>query len=234
MNYIKDDCKYVEFLKKYFPYSNIIQDTDRKLIYLRVCENNLFTEIYISRIVNYQLQCELIFLKKYREQFNKLLIYIALNEPSGIEFCIRSTIEYILKFFYSIYFDKKFEMISKTSFRNIKDDFNKLETHIFIDKTNIELLLSDYGAYSNSIHGKEINESSSLEYMENIITLKNNDLKKIDKVLIRILNNYEKLMNNILKIHEINLSTAESIKIIKTLPKKRVEKIQKFYFINKQ
>lgn len=230
MENIINDSEYELFIKKYFPYSNLIDNADRKLIYFRVCENNIITEIYEKYCKNRKLKCHLLFLKKYREQFNKILIYIALNEPSGIEFCIRSTIEYLLKFLYSIYFEKTFDNISKTSFRNIKDDFKKLDTDIFLDKNIINSLLRDYGTYSNSIHGKKTSMLESIEYMENIIKLKNYNLSNLDKTLIRIIDNYEILMFSILEISECDLSVAEKIRLKKSLTNKRFNKVEKYFY----
>lgn len=90
-------------------------------------------------------------------------------------------------------------------------------------------LQRDYGAYSNSIHGKKTSSLESIEYMENIIKLKNYNLNNLDKTLIRIMDNYKILMNNILEIRGIDLSTAENIRLRKSLTKKRFNKIQEYF-----
>lgn len=217
---------YLKFIHDFFPKSYIVKDEARELIYSRVCENNVITSIYNNHISRKNFVGNIIFLEGYKLHFNKLLLYIALNDPSGINFCVRHLTENLLKYIYSIYTNKEFRLIKMTSFRNMKDDLNiLLKADSQTIKDEIQLLFSYYGKYSNSIHGKGEDEISEIEYMENIIKNKQYDLNKLDKDLIGILNSYQIIMSEILEIDQMELSTAELMQLKKAVSRKRFSKI---------
>lgn len=216
---------YKKFIREFFPMSYVINDSNINLIYKRVCENNVITEIYEKCIELNNTQCHISFLKQYRLQFNKLLIYIALNEETGINFCIRSTIEYLLKFIYSLYFDNTVDNINKISFRNIKDDFKDFyDTKLNINENELKKLLTYYGKYSNSIHGKE-DDDGSLEYMGEIIKSKHYDFNKLDETLQQILDSYEIIMKEIFDFDEYPIASTELFRIKNSVSNKRFRKI---------
>lgn len=230
----KKTSEYKEFIKKYFPYSGAINDESIELIYSRICENNLVTDIYDKYISNEEynngISCYLIFLQRYKNHFNKLLLYIALNDYSGVNFCIRTAIENLLKFLYSIYFNKKFQTVNTTSFRHLKEELNSLETELFIDTGKLNILFTYYGDFSNSIHDKLESYQSELEYMESIIQSNAFKFNELDGKLIKILNNYELLISNIFKFSEKTFSSSEMIRLKNALSVKRFNKIKEFLY----
>lgn len=230
----KKTSEYKEFIKKYFPYSGVINDESIELIYSRICENNLLTDIYEKYINNEEynngISCYLIFLLRYKNHLNKLLIYIALNDYAGVNFCIRTAIENLLKFLYSIYFNKSFKTVNTTSFRHLKEDLNSLQTELFIDTGKLNILFTYYGDFSNSIHDKVESYQSELEYMENIIQSNAFKLNELDGKLVKVLNNYGALICNIFKFSEETFSSSEILRLKNTLSVKRFEKIKQFLY----
>lgn len=216
---------YQKFLLEYFPKSYAINDRAIEKIYQRVCENNLITEIFKIKIEERKLKCCKIFLLNYQIQFNKLLIYIGLNDPTGIDFCIRSSVENLLKFIYSIHSSAGDENINKTSFRHIKEGFKEFNSAIINSKElQLNVLFNYYGRYSNSIHYKNDNFYSSLNCMEDIIKSKNYDLNKLDKSLLGILNAYEQIISCEIELISKSLSSAELIRLKNNLSKIRYNK----------
>lgn len=223
---MKCSNKYEKFIEDFFPKSFVKESKFKDLIYNRVCENNVISDIYIKYIREQNISCQNVFLIKYKEQFNKILLYVAVNEESSIEFCVRATIEYLLKFIYSLYFNKKLEIINRTSFRNLKDDIKTIDFHGKEDiYDSINKLFGFYGRYSNSIHGKGNTHNSGIEYIEDIIQSDHYDLNSLDKTLINILDEYQIIMNSILNIKDNPLSSSELIRIKNTVNSKRYESI---------
>ncbi|WP_027625745.1 hypothetical protein [Clostridium lundense] len=233
----KKTSEYKNFIKKYFPYSGVINNPNAELLYFRICENNIITEIYEKYITSenqeQNIACHLEFLQRYRIQFNNLLLYIPISEPNGINFCMRATIENLLKFLYSIYTDDDLKSITVCKFRDIKERLNKLETELFINKDKINNLVSYYGKFSNSIHDKNCNNKTQLEYMESIIQSNQLDLLGLNNNLLNILNVYETLISNIFRISEKTLSVSDMIRLRNTLTTKRFEKVKKHLYQEK-
>lgn len=222
---------YREFVEKHFPFSGIIKNENIDLLYLRVCENNLVTDIFEKYICDKSMSditCQIIFLQRYKIQFNKFLLFLPVNDLFGINSCMRVIIENLLKFFYSIYVYDEFENINKIKFRNIKEKLNKIETDLFMDKESLNVLFNYYGHFSNYIHDKTNEYESQLKYIESIIELNEINLNELDQKLVKILNIYEKLICKIFKINEETLSVGELIRLKNNLPKKRYEKIKEY------
>lgn len=220
--------EYKEFIERNFPNSGVIENKFINSIYLRVCENNLITNIFQKYILKNNptnMHYELLFLKRYQIQFNKILLYMPLNEYSGISFCVRSMLEYLLKFIYSIYINKSKDIINRCSFRHMKEDLNKLELDLEKEKEKLNILFNYYGKYSNLIHDKENEYNYDMEYMEGIITNNSLDLEALNVDLINILNIYETLISYIFEINNDTLALAEKIVLKNTIKIKRYNKI---------
>ncbi|WP_462392618.1 hypothetical protein [Clostridium cadaveris] len=227
--------EYRNFIEKFFPCSGVINNNNVELVYFRVCENNIVTDIYEKYIPikkqEKNISCHLEFLKRYRIHFNNLLLYIPINECNCINFCLRAMVENLLKFLYSVYFDGSLNSITVCKFRDIKEGLNKLETNIFIDKVEIQRLLSYYGKFSNSIHDKNFDNKTQLDYMESIIRFNQLDLEELDSNLINILNIYEVFVGNIFEISERTLSIGEALRLKNTVSVKRFNKIKQHFFL---
>lgn len=224
-----NNCRneYNTFIKKYFPYSGAIDRKSVEKIYRRINENALITEIFMKYIDKSPIKSNLEFLKVYKDFFNLLLLYIPINDINSINFCMRIMIESLLKFLYSIYFN---DDINKISFRNMKEDFNKLKTDIFFNSKLIEVLFNYYGKYSNSIHNKNNKLNNHLEFIEKIITNKNTNFNKIDADLLNVLNVYYKIISNIYKFKISTFSTPEWTRLRKNLSPKRLAKFKQSLF----
>lgn len=225
--------EYKEFIKKYFPCSGILNDPNIESIYYRICENNLITDIYEKYIGDKtftNISCQIIFLQNYRIQFNKLLLYLPLNDNNCINFCMRAVIENLLKFLYSIYFKENYNNISKCKFRDIRERLNKINANLFMDKNKFNILFSYYGEFSNSIHDKSYSTEQHLNYLGSIIEANCLNLDYLDKKLLNILNCYEELICTIFKIEERTFSMSENLRLKNSLTPKRVEKIKQFLY----
>lgn len=225
---IKQEDIYLKFLEENIPNSNFIKTQKTTNVYSRVVENILVTEIFKVHLEKNNVECYLGFYEKYEEQFKRILLYIGINDYNSVAFCIRSLIENLLRFIYSMYIRDSEKNISNISFRNMKEqlsEFNKFGLEMNID--NIMKLCSIYARYSNDIHGKT-KLKSSVEYIEGIIQEENIELRNIDSELTNILNIYEELFIEILEIK--NLSTNELISLKKSLSNNRFKKLyEKFY-----
>ena len=105
--------EYIKFLINNFPKTKIISDSNIELCYKRVCENNLICEIvqkYIYKYVedNQMISPKYLFLERYRIQLNKILLYIPIGDQTIINYGMRSAIENILKFIYTMCFDQDY------------------------------------------------------------------------------------------------------------------------------
>jgi hypothetical protein len=230
----KEKSEYLGFIKKHFPNSGIITNECTAIIYSRICENNLITDIYCKYIDNFINNSNVspykVFLKRYKNQLNKLLLYLPLYDFSCINFCMRASIENLLKFIYSIYFNKELEVINRCSFRHIREDLNSVETQLYFNKNIIGNLIKSYGEFSNSIHDKSKHEIYEIEFIENIIQNGTYDISNLDKKILNMLNCYENLMPNVFQVKEEELSAAERVRLKNSLSSKRFEKIIKSFY----
>lgn len=223
--------EYKKFLNEYIPKSNLLYNDKSNIIYLRVIENLIVTDIFRNYIGEYEVECYIEFLDDYKIQYTKMLLYIGINDYEAVTYCIRGLIESLLKFIYSIYIIEQKEDIQKLSFRNIKEDLKEFNSNGL--NMNIKLIIKlceIYGKYSNAIHGK-IDNRSSVQYIAEIIENENRELINIENILLDILNIYEDIMIEILEIE--SLATSELIVLKKSINNKRYNKlIQKI--INKK
>lgn len=216
--------EYRKFLMDYMPKTSFLNYGNTKMVYARVTENVLVTEIFKNQINDKQTDCYLEFLEEYKNQFNKSLLYIGINDYSSLEYCVRRTIENLLKFIYSIYIIEPLEYILGLSFRHLKEDLIEFSNSgLQMDIKSIIKLCDIYGRFSNGIHGKN-NPKISIEYVMDIIEVEDNRLKEIDNTLLNILNIYEEIIGSILEIEF--LSTSELFMLKRNLSNNRFFKVK--------
>lgn len=216
--------EYLKFMEKYFPYSSKIPNEDK--IYQLVCENNLMVGIILSNMDAsrfYLNEEKLIFYRRYRDGVNKILIYIPLNDEIGIYACMRYSIEQLLKFIYSIYFEKDIIDINRTSYRYIKGDIknnDNIDTYI---KQHLMKLYTYYANYSNDLHDKEVTCNKELDFLGNIIQSENEFAYDIEKDLKEILTlSYEILCHLFdIKYDLLNISERLSLAHLNSRGRKR-------------
>lgn len=219
--------EYKEFIKKYFPQADTpdwIQE-----IYNLVCENNIMCSVIKNHLIldkEILSADKLTYYIRYQNGLNKLLMYIPLNDDIGIYACMRYTIEQILKFIYSIYFDYNVEKINKTSYRNIKEDIKKSNLISFSIKFKIEKIYPYYAKYSNCIHDKRV------DYDKELLSL--GDILKEDNGFYEVVNDLRQIINDsydiifcIFNISYDSLSLSERIKTRNINPTKRRGKVLK-------
>lgn len=207
--------KYIEFLAENFPNLPLKRKKTLEKIHKKVCENNIMSDFFLINVHENYPHAKLEYIKIYKLQLNKILIYIGINDQDAISFCFRCFIEDILKFVYSLQNDYELDKINKTNFRflseSLKDDTKQLYTGM---KDDISKLLSYYGQYSNGVHGKNIDIDNEVEYMKLIISNEDNvDYNKLYRDL-----------NNIVKLYELILIKSLKLKLDSTVVF-RLEKI---------
>ena len=224
--------EYRSFLKENFPNTSIIQNDCAYNIYSRVCENNLTTDIFIENIkcrLGDKEQCVNSLINRYREQFNRLLIIIPLNDIYSSSFYMRVISENLLKLTYALNFNDSLENISNLRFRDLNEELNKLKEINPKYREAIKNVFSLYGRYSNFLHNKN-NNGSEIEIMEQIIKSNEVDLKKIDNDLMSILKSYQVIISNHFEIEECLLTTAQKIRVNKRLSRARANKFKENLF----
>lgn len=222
MNRNKD--KYRKFLEEYIPKSYLLKTNKTENIYLRVIENILVTEIFRENINIQKIECYEEFLEEYKNQFTKCLLYIGMNDYSGLEYSIRGTIENLLKFIYSLYIVEKYESITILSFRHLKEDLIEFQKNGLEMNISLIIKLCDvYGKFSNAIHGKN-KDKTSLQYIIDIIVNEDKRMEDIDNVLLNILNIYEEILSGILQLE--GLSTSEMLTLKRNLSNNRYNKLK--------
>lgn len=217
---------YENFVKKFFPYSKI--HSDMELLYKYVCTNNVLTEIYM-KYLNPHANCleptKLIYLEKYTEGINKLLVYIPLNDNIGVNASMRYIIEQLLKFLYSIYTRDKVEKINITNYRHIKDYFKLNAGTINIDSALLNKIYNYYAKYSNDLHEKSLNAEDKLLCLQKLLTRDNNYIDKVIKDLKEIIVLCNKIIIRIFNIKLENLSVAERLRLKSVLSNKMYKEI---------
>ncbi|AIQ62558.1 hypothetical protein PSTEL_05035 [Paenibacillus stellifer] len=211
--------RYIDFTKKYFPNTLLLGNEDvLGVLFSRVHENSVVTSILEKHITSQGGSIE--FLVYYRKNFNKLLVTYPLNEAQAIYSNIRLITESLLKFLYSINNSLDVETIKKTKFRIMKEELMKTS----MNQNALNILFSLYSRYSNYIHDKEDVDSKELDFIENIITTKNNYLTGIVDELITLLNNYYVLICSAFRITQSQFSSSENLRLIHNLSSKRYKK----------
>lgn len=224
----KDVSPYINFLENSFPKCPVKKEKIIESIYEKICENNMLTDIFTPRIIKKYPKSQIEFLQLYKKQLNKILIYIGLNEEDGLNFCFRSCIEYLLKFIYSIQTVNNFSTINNINYRHLseslKDEENQIYPNIKIDINNF---FDYYGKFSNSVHGKTQKTKNEIIYLEQIISFKHINYSKVYNYMSNILNSYEKVMQNILKITSKNLSASEILRCKEIMKNNKFNKLFK-------
>lgn len=199
---------YIAFLKENFPNMPLNNEEILKKVHLKICENNIMSDFFLSNALNKYPHAKLEYINIYKLQVNKILIYVGINDQNILNFCFRSFIESILKFVYSLQNDYELQKINKTGFRFLGESLKKDEKALYRGmKDDISKLLSYYGQYSNDIHGKNIDIKNEIEYMKSILSSKNNiDYNKLYKDLDRIIELYELIL-----IKSLNLTIEGGI-----------------------
>lgn len=225
--------EYAEFTSKFFPLSAKIENEE--ILYQLICESNLISKIilkYINFDVGYVDETKTIFYKRFRDGINKLLLYLPLNEEIGIHACMRFSIEQLLKFVYSIYFDKSVEDINKTGYRHIKEDIK--ENHLIPETVKLQLqkIYTYYAKYSNDIHAKTVIENEELISLGRIIRSKNEYSGNIEIDLRKVLNVSYIIMHLIFGLKYEILNASERMSIEHLASRKRKRTIYKIFEYN--
>lgn len=220
---------YKKFIETNFPNSGLSNNPSLETLYKRICENNVLTDVLSKYILNSidehpELKPELIFFYNYVAYANKLLLYLPLGDFSSIHFCLRSSIEQMLKFLYSCYFSHDFNHIKKTSFRYLKENFRDLNTIPEPCKKSIDLLLKYYGSFSNAVHLK-VKDTMQITFLEDMIKSTDINLSKINDWLIDIINSYQIIICDKFQIKQEDLSTSDIIRLRNNTSKKRFSNI---------
>lgn len=212
---------YFKFMQDNFPNSS--RKNDEKLIvtYKRIQEANACIEI----IEKYsQLSCVnsgIIYSNRFQRNLNKLLLYLPLNDEIGINIIMRTIIESLLKYCYSITIERDFEKTNKTSFRNIKDDLNKIKTLEYFANNLLDNLFSLYSSYSNDVHLKKMRITPDCEALQNIISGESYDVNKINSDLTRIIDIYNSFSIKYFELRESSLTVSERIRLNNRVSEKR-------------
>lgn len=212
--------EYREFIKKHFPYSSVVKESQIENIYKRVCENNIITNTFEINIDNFNKEVSDVFLSRYLYFFNKLLLQVPTNDIDSINYYIRSISENLLKFIYAINSDKEFKYINTISFRHLNEELKPLVCRSNY-KVEVDLLFDIYGKNSNLLHKKTSTEKQCLNYIENIITENVIDIKSLDKKLIQIINIYEKVVSNHFEFKQKDMDSKSCISLKRILTTSR-------------
>jgi len=220
---------YKKFIETNFPNSGLNNNSSLETLYKRICENNALTDVLGKYILNFisehpEIKPEFVFYNNYAAYTNKLLLYLPLGDYSSIHFCLRSSIEQILKFLYSCYFSHDFNHIKKTSFRFLKENFRELNTIPEPCKKSIELLLKYYGSFSNAVHLK-VKDTMEITFLEDMIKSTDINLSRINDWLIDIINSYQIIICYKFQIKQEDLSTSDIIRLRNNTSKKRFSNI---------
>lgn len=212
---------YIEFVKENFPKSSKINDGKLIVTYKRIQEVNICIEILgkysqLDRVGN-----GMFFLNAFQEKFNKLLLYLPLNDESGINIMMRTIIESLLKYFYFVKIDCNVEKINKISFRKMKDDLKKVGKSECFSYDGLTKLFSLYSYYSNRVHLKTKEVVSSCEYLQDVISSESYDISKINDDLTRIIDICNIFNINYFRIKEYNLTVSERLRLRNHLSCKR-------------
>ncbi|CDI49205.1 hypothetical protein [Clostridium tetani] len=203
-----------EFLQEFFPRHPSKKSRNLEEIYKKICENNMLTDIFINKINTEDVNDKKIFLSLYRNKFVKVLLYIGLNDIDSINYCIRSSVEYLLKFLFSVQNNSEVGIANKTSYRYLKESLKDINKEIYCDMhKDIDPLISAYGNFSNKLHGKDIKINNETKYLQEILTQESIPYKKLCESICEIVDCYEIIMIKILKLNITKLSASEIFRI---------------------
>ncbi|MDQ0202454.1 hypothetical protein [Pectinatus haikarae] len=198
---------YLEFIKKNFPESAIAKNINIYDFYKIIQEVNLSISILSKYAIQNDNDCWEIFLSRFQDALNKLLLYLPLNDSTGINILFRIMVESLLKYLYSISIDSDFNKIDKLAYRELKA---KLK-HTNID---YQVLYSIYAKYSNSIHVKKEYNNDTIIILQDIISSKQPNIVKLINEVLKLVNIYNertiKLSN--IKITTFSMAEVKSLK----------------------
>lgn len=228
--------EYHTFLNRNFPNSYLTKNKYRDVLYSRIWENNVMTEIFEEKLKIRKDSCALTFLTAYREQITKLLIYFPLNDNTVVDFAIRCSVEYLLKLIYSIRFHSRESdllIVSNKSYKKLKEELSSsfLKTSI---NDSLNDLFQKYGNYSNRVHAKSIDAEYELGYLQDVISSVGVDYSKFDKILINILDDFEIILSFLLLEDSYCLSTSKLLTLSKGIDSNRYLKIRENLFQTKK
>ncbi|MHB9937891.1 hypothetical protein CF098_07660 [Clostridium sporogenes] len=219
-----------KFLQEFFPRHPSKNSKNLQMVYEKICENNMLTDIFINKINEDNIKDRTIFLILYKNKFVKILLYIGLNDIDSINYCIRSAVEYLLKFLFSIKNNSDIKIAGQTSFKYLKESLKDPNGELYHSMyKDINPLISTYGNFSNKLHGKDIRINNETEYLQEILTQNNVDYKKLCDTICQIVDCYEIIMIKILKLNIKKLSASEALRITNFWDKDKVNKLLKVY-----
>jgi hypothetical protein len=217
--------RFLEFVRENFPNSYILKNTEElKLLFYRVHENFIVSEIiekYLKHNYEGKRNFHIEFLINYKNNFNRLLLTVPLNDSQIIYFNMRAIIENLLKFLYSV--DNKIDVqkVRKTSYRHIKEHL--LKTNMCLKSLNT--LFSYYAKYSNFVHDQKELYEKEIIYIEKILQNKTNYLLSLSENLLKIINCYYSLIFKTFNITQRMFSSSENLRLMKNLTPKRYNKL---------
>lgn len=214
--------EYEEFIDKYFPKTqkNFLYND----IYRIVCKNNVLFDIYFKYSNIKKDTNEEFFLKRYMWGINKILLYIPLNDGIGINACIRYSVEQLLKFLYSVCFEKTINKINKTSYRHIKEEMLLRESSFRIEQESLEYLYTYYAKYSNDVHDK-VNFFKEITFLEEILNDKNTFIKQVYNDVTNITKQFDIIMIHLYQISIDKLTLGEKHRVQRLLSHKQYERV---------
>ncbi|WP_085829411.1 hypothetical protein [Clostridium massiliodielmoense] len=217
-----------KFLQKFFEYHPYKKSKTLEKIYKKICENNVLTDLFLNKIQQENIVDEKILLDLYRNKLTKILLYIGLNDIDSINYCIRSSVEYLLKFLFCIQNKLDIYSANNTSYRYLSESLKDVSKELYVNmKEDIIPLLGIYGNFSNKLHGKNINKNNEIQYLEDILTTKSIDYVKLLNSIIIIIDTYETILVKMLKLNIKNLSSNEVFKITDFWDKDKINRLLK-------
>lgn len=217
--------KYINFLNESFPKLSLEEEEALIDIYKTICENNIFTDSFKNKLCLKYEHAKDEYFEYYRNQLNKILIYVGINDKNVIDFCFRLSVEYLLKLLYSIKNNLDIKEINKKSFRFLSEDLKNTDSEIYTGMVDdISILLSYYGKFSNEIHGK-IEQKTELEYMDEILKNKDTRFMTIKTQLSKLVKIYEKIFIKILQMNLKNVDAGLIFRLSNIMSNKRIKKL---------
>lgn len=195
---------YLEFIQKNFPKSSLLKNDNIHRLYEIIQEVNLSISILNKYTLKKDNDCCNVFLSRFQDALNKILLYIPLNDSTGINILFRIMIESLLRYLYSITtINNNFEKINKLPFRNLK---SKLKCYNISD---YQILYSMYAKYSNYIHGKK-EYNDTIVILQDIISSEQFDVKLVINEILKLVRIYNEYTIKLSNIKSTSFSIADT------------------------